>query len=135
MGPIELYLIYDEGGIWEADWRPMQGAGLALPEVTKADMDHALHGWTRPLVSALGPPPEGRLRLLPKAARHCEHARTCSLFDKKRCGILIPKMPWCFEPAGFLTAPQLVAEVVKMWRAQVYVLLVKEPPTNASNPR
>lgn len=126
MGPLELYLIYDEGGIWEAEWRELQGV-MELPAVTKEVMDHALHGWTRPLVDGLGPPPEGMLRLLPKAARHCEHERTCPFFDRRRCGLLLSKMPWCFEPAGF-GAPKLVAEVVKFWRSEVYVLLVREPP-------
>lgn len=129
MGPVELYLIYDEGGVWEQEWRPMQGV-LELPEISKLDMDHALRGWTRPLVDQIGPPPQGMLRKLPKAARHCAHERTCPFFEKRRCGLLLEKMPWCFEPAGF-TAINLVSEVVKLWRSEVYVLLVKEPP-NAS---
>lgn len=126
MGRVELYLIYDEGGTWEAEWRDLQGK-LALPTLSKEDMDHALHGWTRPLVDQIGPPPQGMLLQLPRAARRCAHEKTCPLYDRKHCDIQHKKMPWCFEPAG-IEAGRLAAEVIKLWRSEVYVLLVKEPP-------
>jgi hypothetical protein len=131
MGPLELYLIYDEGGTWEEEWRDLQGV-IALPVISKEDMDHALHGWTRPLVDQLGPPPQGMLRQLPQAARSCRHERACPFYNKRRCGLLLGKMPWCFEPAGFSGAHNLVAEVVKYWRSEVYVLLVREPAPDAT---
>lgn len=124
MGTLQLYLIYCYDGTWEDEWRPMQGI-LDLPEVDKETMDHALHGWTRPLVDALGPPPKGRLLLLPRSARECSNKKTCPSFDAKQCGPLFKKMPWCYEPAG-MEAKLLVAEVVKHWREEVYVVLVKE---------
>jgi len=129
MGSLELYLIYDEGGVWELEWRELQGV-LELPVVSKEDMDHALHGWTRPLVDALGPPPKGMLLKLPRTARLCAHEKACPFYDKRRCGLLLSKMPWCFEAAG-LAAPKLVAEVIKLWRQEVYVVLVREPDASS----
>ena len=124
MGVLQLYLIYKEAGQWEQEWRPVQGV-LELPVVSKEVMDHALHGWTRPLVDALGPPPQGRLLLLPRAARECAYKTRCRSYNAKRCGLLLKKMPWCFEPAE-LESKLLVAEIIKLWREEVYVLVVEE---------
>jgi len=126
MGKIELYLIYNEGGTWEPQWRPLQGV-LDLPSVTKEVMDHALHGWTRPLVDGLGPPPKGMLHKLPKTSQKCVHERErCPFFDRKRCGVLFTKMPWCFEPAGLIPG-NLAAGVIKLWREEVYVMTIAGP--------
>lgn len=124
MGTLQLYLIYDYGGKWEGEWDPMRGV-LDLPTVSKEIMDHALHGWTKPLVDALGPPPQGKLRLLPSSARDCAHRTTCPSFDPNRCSPLRKKMPWCFEPDG-LEAKRLVTEVITLWRDGVYVVVVVE---------
>ena len=122
MGTVELYLIYDEGGTWEKEWREFKGI-WDLPVISKADMDHALRGWTRPLVDQLGPPPKGRLILLPAAAKGCASQSACPFFNKRRCGALLTKMPWCFEPAE-TNAGNLAAEVIKLWREGVYVLVI-----------
>jgi len=124
MGTLQLYLIYEYAGCWEDEWAPMQGV-LDLPSVSKEVMDHALHGWTRPLVDALGPPPKGRLLLLPRSARECAQRATCPSYDLKRCGALLKKMPWCFEPDG-VEAKLLVTEVISLWREEVYVVVVLE---------
>jgi hypothetical protein len=126
MGRIELYLIYNEDGVWEEEWRPLQGV-MDIPEVTKEVMDHALHGWTRLLVDQLGPPPEGMLRKLP--SQRCEHEKSCPFHVKRRCLVLSSKMPWCFEPAG-VSPGALAGEVIKLWRSEVYVLAVLEPPSD-----
>lgn len=123
MGRIELYLIYNYGGVWEEEWRPLQGA-MDIPEVTKAVLDHALYGWTKPIVDALGPPPQGHLRLL--SSRLCSHEDQCPFYEKRNCSVLSPKMPWCFEPEG-ISPGNLAAEVVKLWRQEVYVLSILEP--------
>lgn len=125
MGTIQLYLIYSYSDVWEEEWRGLQGV-MDLPSVTKEVMDHALIGWTKPLVDQLGPPPKGKLLLMPRTARHCAHEKTCSLFDRKNCSPFEKKMPWCFEPAG-LDPLALSAEVVKLWRSEVYVVVVREP--------
>lgn len=124
MGTLQLYLIYSYGGNWEQEWAPMKDV-LDLPCVSKETMDHALHGWTKPLVDALGPPPKGRLVLLPRSARACAHRATCPSHDPKACGPLLKKMPWCFEPDG-LEARLLATEVIKYWREEVYVVVVEE---------
>lgn len=124
MGTLQLYLIYSYSGQWEAQWAPMNGV-LDLPVVSVETMNHALRGWTRPLVDGLGPPPEGRLRLMPWLARSCVSRATCALFDVKRCGALLKNKPWCFEPDG-VEARQLVAEIINLWREGVYVVVVEE---------
>ncbi len=130
MGQLELYLIYNEGGVWEAQWRGFQGV-WDVPSVSKEVMDHALHGWTRPLVDALGPPPKGKLHMLPAKARRCASESECPFYDARRCGLLLTKMPWCFVPDG--TAPgMLAAELIKLWREGVYVVAVLEPPNVAN---
>lgn len=124
MNTIQLYLIYQYGDVWEEEWRPLQGV-MDLPSVTKEVMDQALTGWTKPLVNSLGPPPKGKLLQMPRTARHCQHEKTCPLFDANTCSPLKKKMPWCFEPAG-IEPGILAAEVVKLWRSEVYVVVVRE---------
>lgn len=121
---IQLYLIYQYGDEWEGEWSELQGV-MDLPSVTKEVMDQALTGWTKPLVDRLGPPPKGKLLQMPRTARHCAHEKTCSLFDRKHCSPLEKKMPWCFEPEG-LEPKVLAAEIVKLWRSEVYVVVVVE---------
>jgi hypothetical protein len=126
MGTLELYLIYNYDGLWEEQWRTFQNV-WDLPEVTKDVMDMALHRLTRPLVEALGPPPKGVLLKLPIAARSCMARERCPFFNKRRCGILLKQMPWCFVPDQ-TPAENLGAELIKLWREGVYVVVVREPP-------
>lgn len=133
VGAIELYLIYQYGEAWEPEWLNLQGL-MDLPCVSKEDMDHALHGYTQPLVSQLGPSPKGKLLLLPQASRECAQRGTCVLYDRTTCQLLHRKLPWCFQPAGIGThddsfsgtSAELAAEVVKLWREGAYVLVVRE---------
>jgi hypothetical protein len=131
MGSVELYLINDEGGTWEEQWRDFQGI-WDLPVISKTDMDHALHGWTKPLVTVLGPPPKGKLIQLPQAAKKCASEKTCPFYDKRTCGASLKKMPWCFVPDD-TKAGSLAAEVIKLWREGVYVLVVQEPKPDGAN--
>jgi hypothetical protein len=124
MGFIELYLIYDEGGTWEEQWRPLQGL-MDLPIVSKETMDHALQGWTRPFVDQLGPPPNGMLHKLSVSAKRCSFEITCPFYDKRRCFVLSEKVPWCFEPTG-ISPGNLAAEVIKLWKQGVYVIVIRE---------
>jgi hypothetical protein len=131
LGRIELFLIYDVGGTWEATWRPAQDVPAleAATRVSKTMMDHALHGWTKPLVDALGPPPEGCLRKLPVISRDCAIRKDCPSFDKVACKPTAKKMPWCYEPDGLEgEARRLVSEAIALWREGVYVCLVREDP-------
>jgi len=129
MGEVELYLIYDVGGTWEETWQPLQGV-MDIPSVAKETMDHALRGWTRPLVDNLGPPPKGMLRKLSKQAQRCAHEDPCPFYMPRRCGVLFSKMPWCFEPDGIVPG-SLAADIIKLWRQEVYVVTVQEPCPDA----
>jgi len=128
MGDLELYLIYQYGKTWEEMWAPAQGlpATSLLTTVDKSVMDHALLGWSAPLVKALGIPPEGALRKLPVENRVCARRDPCPFYHPKECVPLAPKMQWCFQPDGIEdpNARQLIAELVKFWREGVYTVVV-----------
>jgi hypothetical protein len=130
MGFLELYLIYDEGGVWEQNWRPLQGNEIAslLTTVPKDTIEHALRGWTSPLVKSLGLPPQGALIKLPESARVCTLRDRCPFYDKARCFPTAKRMPWCYEPDGSEDPEvrRLMSEIVKSWREGVYVVLVQE---------
>ena len=123
MGRLELYLIYSVDGVWEEEWRALQTAGMDITEISKEDMDHALHGWTRPLVDNIGPPPNGLMRRL--VSKECALKEGCPFYRKTDCTALSKKMPWCFEPVGYFPG-NLSGEIIKLWREGVYVLIVRE---------
>jgi hypothetical protein len=128
MGKLDLYLIYNYGGTWEVDWRPLQGhaVGNLLATTKHETIEAAILGYSMPLVKGLGLFGEGLLHKLPSQA--CEHARTCTLFVAKNCLSTVKAMPWCFEPAGLdSSVRQLAAELVRLWREKVYVVVVEEP--------
>jgi len=126
LGDLDLYLIYQYGEVWEEEWRPLQREHITtlLTVVSQDLMDHALRGWTSPLVKVLGIPPEGAIRKLTNPL--CYRLLVCPFYDKKSCAPTSPKMPWCFEPAFIEEAEprQLAAELVRLWRQGVYVLVV-----------
>lgn len=126
MGDLNLYLIYQYGEVWEEEWRPLQGEAITklLTVVSQEMMDHALKGFTRPFIKALGIPPEGALRKLPNSL--CDRRIHCPFYHKKECVPLYKKMPSCFEPAGIedLEARRLAGDFVRMWRAGVYLVVV-----------
>ena len=130
LGFLELYLIYDEGGVWEEEWLPLQGNEIAalFTVVPKDTVEHALRGWTSPLVKALGLPPKGALLKVPERARVCTLRGRCPFYDKAMCFPTAKKMPWCFEPelSDDPEARRLASEVIKYWREGVYVVLVQE---------
>jgi hypothetical protein len=127
MGYLELFLIYSVEGRWESDWEPLQGQPICdlLTHVSKEMWDHALRGWTSPLVKNLGLPPEGGLR---KMSQVCTHLDSCPMHDLKRCTPLSKRMFNCFQPLGVEgdIALQLAAEIVRFWREGVRVLVVEE---------
>lgn len=130
MGFLELYLIYQYGAVWEPAWEPLAGHPLAsvFTVVSKETMDHALHGFSRPLVQQLGLPPQGCLHKLPQAHRVCGLREGCVFYSKTDCHTTSKKLPNCFQPDGVEgdTAQQLGHDVVRLWREGVYIVVVQE---------
>jgi hypothetical protein len=126
LGDLELFLIYQYGDKWESDWLPLQGQVITglLTVATQELMDHALRGWTSPLAKSLGVPPEGAIRKLP--SQLCYRRDPCPFHQKKTCIPTHPKMPWCFEPETIEdpNARSLAAELVRLWREGVYIVVV-----------
>ncbi len=131
MGRLDLFLIYEQEGAWEEEWRDLQGEPSIvsqLPKVTKETMENAFRGWTRPFVDALGPAPSGLLLTIPRSTRECVKRDSCIFFRAADCFSTAKKLPWCFEPSGFNPAvTKLLAECVKLWREGVYIVVVQEP--------
>ncbi len=129
MGKVRLYLIYSYAGVWEEHWRPLQGhdVGKLLATATHETVEQAMLRYSRPLVKALGLNGKGLLHKLP--SRECALAKPCTLHVAKNCLSTAKGMPWCFEPSG-IDEPlrPLVAELVRLWREEVYVVVVEEPP-------
>ncbi len=129
MHELELQLIYSYQGEWEEGWAVLRGSFLAefFTVTTKEVVDHALRGWTKPLVEALGIPPEGALRKLPSKSKVCASLRGCP-HSGPECHPLAKKMPWCFVPSGVLAPAELRAgEVVQLWREGVHIVVVEDP--------
>lgn len=132
VGDLQLFLIYETAGVYETEWRPLQGTDIAalFTPITRELVECALKGYTSPLVKTLGVPPNGALRKLPIAAKECVNKGRCSLFIPRDCVPTAVKMPWCYEPGGIEdeNVRRLASEVVGLWRGGVYVLVVSEDP-------
>lgn len=106
-----------------------------LPVVSGEVFSHALHGFARPLMQVLGPPPQALVKMTPFKA--CSLKGYCVMYDAKRC---IPgkKLPECWTPEGLETAVQRAVALVTMaWAEGRYVLIVEGPEfsLSASNSR
>lgn len=127
MDDLELFVIYSTGGQWEEAWLPLQGFPIdaLLPRVTKETFDHALRGWTSPLIKNLGLPPTGGIR---KVHQKCADRAKCPLYDPNRCSPKAVKMWNCFRPRDVEgeVAQSLAAEIIRFWREGVHVLIVEE---------
>ncbi len=130
LGPLELYLVYAKGSEWEPEWKPLQGTeiGDLFTVVTKEVMDHALWGFSRPLVDALGLPPQGALRKMPHP--QCSARVGCPFYEPRDCVPAGKNLPHCYRPEG-LTSDEsrgLAYEAVRLWREGVYIAVVQEAP-------
>ena len=129
MGGVELLLIDQMGDVWESEWAPLQGTplGTMFPVVSDEVMNHAIRGWTKPLVEALGLPPQGALRKLPEEYRACTHRGRCPTYVPASCSPMHKKMPDCFQPDCVNEATRTLAyEVLRLWHEGVYIVVVKE---------
>jgi hypothetical protein len=129
LGMVEMFLIYAPGGEWEAEWKPLQGTdvGDLFTVVTKEVMDHALWGYSKPLVEALGLPPKGALHKMPHPL--CANRIGCTFYEARDCVPTGRNLPHCYQPEGLPSeeSRQLAFEAVRLWRDGVYIAVVKEP--------
>jgi hypothetical protein len=126
-GPLEILVVWSAKGIWEPEWEPLRETQWAelLTIVHPEVMEHALRGWSRPLVLALGLPPEGALRKIPVENRQCSQRGPCPLYDPKQCQPVAKELPWCFEPEGFSPGPlkDALVRLIQIWHEAVYVVV------------
>lgn len=127
LGDLHLMLIRSQGGVWEEAWEPLRHTRYAefITVTNKEVLDHALHGWTSPLIKILGPEPKFILHRLSPDAHQCELWRKCIFYRKKDCVPKAPLMPNCFQPVG--VPPEIGYEILRLWRESVYVVVVEEP--------
>jgi hypothetical protein len=131
MGDVHLLLV--DG--WTEGWDVLKDTvfGAQVSVLSREVVDHALHRYSRPLVDALGIPPEGALRKVPRLCWHrrkrSDNQFACPLYDKHDCQTPSPKMPWCFEPDGGFdeTVRKKASEAIELWREGVYVVVMEEP--------
>lgn len=128
MGDLHLMLIRSEGGVWEAEWDSLRQTPYAtyFTVIPKETLDHALHGWTSPLVKGLGPSPAMILHRLSPDSKQCAVWDKCVFYRKTDCIPKSPKLPHCFVPVGVPTEQGY--EVLRFWRDAVYVVVVQETP-------
>lgn len=127
--PLHLLTISERDGKWEQKWEPLRSHPITtlFSYVDRLVIDEAIRGHEAPLLQALSIEPQGSLRKLP--GRECSKRRACPFYDRKKCLLLSPKMPWCFMPEGLVISEELehlVTEVISEWKKEVYVAVVKE---------
>lgn len=130
LGMVEMFLIYAKGDEWEPEWKPLQGTevGALFTVLTKEVMEHALWGYSKPLVEALGLPPKGALRKMPHPL--CTNRNGCIFYEARDCVPTGRNLPHCYQPEGLSSdqSRSLAYEAVSLWREGVYIAVVQEPP-------
>lgn len=126
-GSIEVLLIWSSKGVWESEWEPLRGTSWAdLMTVVKSEVvEHALKGWSKPLMTAMGLPPEGALRKVPLESRVCKIRGECATHDPSKCKPVSKDLPWCYEPDGLEseTLRTAAGRLLQAWREGVYVVV------------
>lgn len=129
MGDLRLHLITSKAGVWEEEWRTLQGTVFAesFTQLPHQVLDEGLKGWTKPLVDLLSVPPEGALKKIPPESRVCLKRFKCPFYEARQCFPEAKKMPWCFEPDGVLDAEvrQQATRAIEYWRDRVYLVVVE----------
>lgn len=117
----------NDDGTWEKDWEPLRETPMAslMSRMTQRELDHALHGYSRPFVDALGISPEGALRKIP--SQECSKRGNCTFYDPTLCVVSSKELPWCYEPDGIAEqSGQAGAQAVFHWRSKVYLVVVRQ---------
>lgn len=121
MGDVEVWLLRPD----EPEWLALATTPVAdlVTRMPRTALEHALRGWSRPFVNAVGLPPPGASRKLPKVHHECGLRKRCAMWRNASCRLLAVDVPVCFEPDGL---PPAATEVVRLWREGVYVMLTLE---------
>jgi len=121
----------EEGGSW-GDLHPLKETeiGAQIKEVDHLLIEQAHFGFTEPLMSALGRPPNVMGKVL-KGDYLCSQQKSCIMFDAKLCGVS-KKTPDCYE-APFLSATlksfdyvKCASFVILKWRENAYILISRD---------
>jgi len=127
-GDLQVLTIRETNGVWEPEWEPLRGTpiGDLLTVVNKDVLDHALRGWSKPLVGVLGLPPSGAKRKLPVVARECVQRNNCATYVASTCQPKSRDLPWCYEPDGLEGKVKLAAsKAIRFWHEGVYLIVVR----------
>jgi len=131
MGDVRLLVIEQQpDGSWEDEWELLRKTpfGAQFSVISKEVLDHALYRLSRPLVDALGIPPAGALKKIPKASKECFRRERCIYHDSKNCHPEGKQMPWCYEPDGVEGEEirQTATRAIQEWRDGVYLVVIQE---------
>lgn len=117
-------LLVDYWGVLAPIREEAPGLAKLIPVVNGEVFSHALHGFARPLMQVLGPPPQALIKMTP--LRVCSLKNECIMYDAKRCNPN-KKLPECWVPAGVGEAARLAAATVTLaWAEGRYVVVVGE---------
>ncbi|MBD3262160.1 MAG: hypothetical protein GF334_10930 [Candidatus Altiarchaeales archaeon] len=127
-GPIKILRPLSRDG---DEWGPLRFARGSewepfLRKVSGETLSYALHGYTKPLVEALGPDPMTVAGRVPPSVGFCRRHqnKTCSVRkDICRPG---PETPECYEPdVEDIDFEEALYEVVMGWKEGYYVLVIE----------
>lgn len=130
MGDLRATVISERSGVWEEEWRPLQGTVFEdlFTRIPMQTLDEALKGWTKPFVQALRITPEGALKKIPEESRVCIKRHKCPFYEERKCFPEAKQMPWCFEPDGVDSevVRQQATRAIDHWRNRIYLVVVQE---------
>jgi hypothetical protein len=129
-GLLEIVRISEKkDGTWEDEWEPLRTTPLGnlVSRVSQANLNHALHGLSKPFVDALGISPEGALRKMP--SQRCALEKRCTFYHERKCVTTSDKLPWCYVPAGMElseAAQSMAAQAVFHWKNKIYLVVIPD---------
>lgn len=116
-------LIIDPWGVLSPVRDEAPALAKLISVVSGEVFSHALHGFARPLMQVLGPPPQALLKMTP--LRVCSLKRECIMYDAKRCSPN-KRLPECWVPEGVGEGARRAAATVTLaWAEGRYVVVVE----------
>ena len=101
-------------------WEPL------IYEVTGEAFSHALHGWLKPLVNELGPPPLRIGHRIPREESVCAMLDECVIANREMCHASGPPPDCYYPPVEDPALNKAMEEVVVAWREGSYVIVVTD---------